>query len=145
LQPINISTTIISIETSNGSFTIVEPYNFTFLPPISLFENFTLQEGATLPLKFKAANETGFVIDNSVKVRIFNESLGIDKTYNASGEGDGFIKINETEEQYHLNIHTNQLEMPLGDYEIIVSFNNFQQQEIIFELIQNDKGKGKKK
>ena len=141
----NIETTVLSTEINNGTFTIVEPYNFTFLPPISLFENFTLQNGATLPLKFKIENVTSFVPDDSVKVRIFNLSLGIDKTYNASGEGEDFIRINGTEEQYIVNIHTNQLEMPLGIYDIVVSFGNFQEDTIGFELIQNGKGKGKQK
>ena len=141
----NIETTVLSTEIDNGTFTIVEPYNFTFLPPVSLFENFSLQDGATLPLKFKIENVTSFVLDDSVQVRIFNLSLGIDKTYNSSGEGNDFIRINETEEQYIVNIHTGQLEMPLGIYDIVVSFDNFQEDTIGFELIQNGKGKGKQK
>jgi hypothetical protein len=141
----NITATSLPTEAISGILTIVEPYNITFLPPISTEENFTLQDGATLPFKFEVRNETDFVVDNSVKVRIFNESLGIDKTYNTSGEGDGYIKINETEEHYIVNIHTNQLGMPLGNYDIDVSFNNFQKKSIGFELIQASKGKGKKK
>ena len=141
----DIETTILSTEVNNGTFAIVEPYNLTFLPPINLFENFSLQDGATLPFKFKIENVTSFVLDDSVKIRVFNLSLGIDKTYNASGEGDAFIRMDETEEQYVANIHTNQLGMPLGSYDIVVSFDNFQKEEIGFELIQNGHGKGKQK
>jgi len=141
----NIQTISIPTQTIDGIFTIVEPYNVTFLPPISLGENFTLQDGATLPFKFDVKDNSGFIIDNSVLVRIYNSSLGIDKTYNISGKGSDYIKINATEEQYHVNIHTNQLGMLPGGYNIEVIFSNFQKERIAFELIQNGKGKGKKK
>ena len=143
----DINTTIISTEVIDGIFEIVKPYNITFLPPISTEENFTLQEGATLPLKFNVDRDELFTADNSVLVRIYNLSLGIDRTYNASGEGDNYIKINSTAEHYIINIHTNALEMPEGFYDIDVSFNNFQKAGIGFELVNKSQGigKGKKK
>jgi len=140
----DINTTPIPTDVVNGTFSIVLPYNFSFLPPISLLENFTLQDGATLPLKFNVSDENDFVVDNTVKVKIFN-STGFEQDYNASGEGDNFIRINETDQLYIVNIHTNQLEMAVGDYDIDVTFSNFQEEMIGFELIQQGKGRGKKK
>jgi hypothetical protein len=145
LIAVNINTTIISSNTVDGNFEIVEPYDFVFLPPISNFENFTLQEGATLPLKFNVTNNNSFVSDDSVLVRVYNESLEIDKTYNTSGTGDDYIRINETEEQYIVNIHTGQLNMPEGLYNIDVTFDNFQLEIIGFELIDKSNGIGKGK
>lgn len=140
----NINTTILSTESMDSFFGIIEPYNITFLPPISLFENFTLQDGATLPLKFNVTNENNeFVSDNSVLVKIYNQSLGIDKTYNTRGEGNDYIRINETESLYLINIHTGQLNMPEGLYEIEVSFNTAQKKYISFELVDKSQGIGR--
>jgi len=141
----NINVNVLEVNVVDGNFEIVEPYDFIFLPPISNFENFTLQDGATLPLKFNVTNEDGFIVDDSVLVRIYNLSLGIDKTYNSSGEGDDYIRIDESKELYITNIHTGELEMPLGEYNIDVIFDNYQIEIIGFELIQNGKGKGKQK
>jgi hypothetical protein len=117
-----------------------------WLPPISLEEEFGLQQGATLPLKFDVTDCDGdFYSDNEIKVKVINESTSFYKEYNASGEGDDFVRINETESYYILNIHTNQLNMSLGSYDIYVDFSNSKSGEVIFELIQNGKGKGNKK
>jgi hypothetical protein len=142
---VDINTTIFSTEISDGNFEITEPYNITFLPPISLFENFTLQEGATLPLKFNVTENNNFVSDNSVLVRIYNQTLGIDYTYNASGQGDDYIRINETSGFYIVNVHTEQLNMPEGLYDIEVSFDNSQKEYIGFELVDKSQGIGKGK
>jgi len=143
----DINATIISLEIINGSFEIVAPYNFTFLPPISTEENFTLQEGATLPLKFNVFLNGSFVSDYSVLIRIFNQSLGIDYIYNASEEGDDYVNIDLTEEHYLVNVHTGQLNMIEGRYEVAVSFDNFQESGIFFDLVNKSQGigKGKKK
>jgi hypothetical protein len=117
-----------------------------WLPPISLEEEFELQQGATLPLKFNVTDCSGdFYIDNGVIVNVINESISFYKEYNASGEGNDFVRINETESHYILNIHTNQLNMSLGTYDGKVEFSNGNHAEVAFELIQNGKGKGKKK
>jgi len=146
----NINATALEINVFDGNFEIVEPYGFEFLPPISNFENFTLQDGATLPLKFNVTDSSGFVVDNSVLVRVYNLSLGIDHTYNASGQGDDYIQINSTEGLYIVNIHTGSsgLDMPIGIYNIDVSFDNYQMELIGFELLEkgsNGKGKGKQR
>lgn len=119
-----------------------------WLPPIINQTEFNLEEGATLPLKFSATNCSGaFYTDNNITVRIVNNTLGINKTYNASGQGNGYVNINATEQQYHTNIHTSQLNMPLGDYDIFAIFSNNLSKKIGFELVQqgptNGKGKGK--
>jgi hypothetical protein len=140
----NINTTLLSTESVDSLFEIIESYNIIFLPPISLFENFTLQDGATLPLKFNVTNEDNESInDNSVLVKIYNQSLGIDHTYNASGYGNDFIRMNETEGYYIINIHTGQLNMPEGLYDIEVSFNTAQKEYISFELVDKSQGIGK--
>ena len=139
----NINAAIIPSETAAGNIEIVEPYNLTFLPPITTEENFTLQEGATLPLKFNLTDGNDFVIDNSVLVRIYNTTLGIDHTYNASDIGNDYITIDENNELYLVNIHTGQLNMPEGNYNIIVSFDNYQTGEIGFELLDKANGIGK--
>ena len=40
-----------------------------------------------------------------------------------------------------MNIRTDILEMPLGNYDIEITFENFQKQEIGFELVANAKEK----
>jgi hypothetical protein len=141
----DINTTIISLNIINGSFEIVNLYNVTFLPPISLKENFTLQEGVTLPLKFSVFQDNIFVSDSSVLVRIYNQSLSTDHTYNASGIGNDYIRINSTEEHYITNINTGNLQMPEGIYTIEISFSNFQKKETDFILINKNQGIGKGK
>ena len=145
----NINATAFEVDVVDGNFEIVDSYYFEFLPPISIFENFTLQDGATLPLKFNVSDENGFISDDSVLVRIYNLSLGIDNTYNASEEGNDYITINSEEGFYIVNIHTgsNGLDMPLGLYNIDVIFDNYQIEEIGFELVDkgNGIGKGKQK
>ncbi len=145
LISVNISTITLNSSEANGLFEIVEPYNLTFLPPISNFENFTLQDGATLPFKFNVTDENGFVYDNSVLVRVYNETLGIDKTYNASGTGSDYVSIDEANGKYIINIHTGQLNMPEGLYDIEVTFDNYQKGEIGFELVDKSSGVGKGK
>jgi len=119
----------------------------SWLPPIINQEEFDLQEGATLPFKFNVTNCSDyFYEDSGVKVRVYNESLGIDKEYNASGTDDDFIRINSTEKLYITNIHTNELEMPLGDYDITTTFSNNLIKTIVFELVEKgEQGKGKGK
>ena len=141
----NISAVILNVSEIDGIFEIVDPYNLTFLPPISNFDNFTLQENATLPLKFNITNENGFVVDESVLVRVYNLSLEIDHTYNASGVGDNYINIDNSAGHYLVNIHTNQLNMSDGIYNIDVSFDNYQIEIIGFELIDKSQGIGKGK
>ena len=119
-----------------------------WLPPIINQEEFELQEGATLPFKFNVTDCTDdFYNDSEVKVNIFNTSLSINKTYNASGTGSDYVRINETEQIYIVNIDSNELDMPLGGYTIYTSFNNSVLKTIGFELIEkgtNGRGKGKK-
>jgi hypothetical protein len=142
----NIQAEKIPTTNTNNLLKIVLPYNFTFLPPISLYELFTLADNSTLPFKFNVTDENGtFISDNSVKVRIFNLSLGIDKTYIFSEEENNEIRIDSNELLYILNIHTQELEMPLGNYTIEVYFDNFQKETIGFELIEPGKGYGKNK
>ncbi len=139
----NINATVLEADIVDGNFEIVEPYGFEFLPPISNFENFTLQNGATLPLKFNVTENNAFVIDDSVLVRVYNLSLGIDYTYNTSGEGDDYVRIIEEEGHYVVNIHTRELEMPVGLYDVDVIFSNYQVELIGFELVDKSKGIGK--
>ena len=141
----NISAIALNSSEADGLFEIIEPYGFEFLPPISNFENFTLQNGATLPLKFNATNGDGFIGDDSVLVRVYNLSLGIDKTYNASGEGDEYITIDGVNKLYITNIHTEQLNMGKGIYNIDVIFSNYQDELIGFELVDKSQGIGKGK
>ena len=139
----NISAIAINSTAINGFFDIVEPYGFYFLPPISNFDNFTLQQGATLPLKFNVTENGEFVHDDSVLVRIYNESLGVDKTYNSSGTGDDYVTINNNEALYLVNVHTGELNMSEGIYNIDVSFDNYQVEFIGFELVDKSQGIGK--
>src|SRR3989338_4026809 len=62
----DINTTIIPSVVNNGLLEIVPylEYNVTFLPPITIKENFTLQEGATLPLKFNVTLNSSFIYNN---------------------------------------------------------------------------------
>ena len=138
----NIDVTILISEAAGGIFEIVKPYEFEFLPPITNTGEFTLQDGATLPLKFSVSDINGsFVADDSVLVRIYNENFS--KIYNASGEGSDYIRIDETGSLYIINIHTKNLGLNLGVYNIEVSFDNFQTEEILFELVEKGQGKGK--
>jgi len=144
----NINATALEVNVVEGNFEIVDAYGFAFLSPISNFENFTLQDGATLPLKFNVTGNGVFVEDDFVLVRVYNLSLGIDHTYNASEEGDDYVRINATESLYIVNIHTGDLEMPVGIYYIDVTFDNYQIELIGFELLEkgaNGKGKGKQR
>lgn len=118
------------------------------LPPITSLQEFELQEGATLPFKFTAADCSGaFYEDAGIKIRVINQSLGIDLTYNASGQGSEFITIDLLNEQYVLNIHTGQLNMSVGTYDIDVMFSNGLSYKTGFELVEkgpeNGKGKGR--
>jgi len=140
----NISALSMPFGANNGIFEIVNPYNFTFLPPISTKENFTLQDGSTLPLKFNVTDGTEFVHDDSVRVAVLNTTTGFYKEYNASGTGDDFIRINDGE-FYIVNIHTDQLNMSLGLHDIIVNFSNYQKEEIVFELVEKSVGRGRDK
>lgn len=138
LIAVNISTIPLNVSNVSGNFEIVNPYNVTFLPPISNFENFTLQNGATLPFKFNVTDGNGFVTDDSVFVRIYNESLGVNYTFNSSD-----ITISPTDGFYHVNIDTNKLGMSEGLYNIDVSFDNYQTESIDFELVDKANGIGR--
>ena len=129
--------------TQTGVFGIADPYNITFLPPISLEENFTLQNGTTLPFKFNVTSPSGFVHDESVTVTIFNVSLGFSHTY-VFGNSSEFVRINDGE-HYIVNVHTQNLGMQLGFYTIRSEFGTGQSKEILFELIYQSTGRGKKK
>ncbi|MCG2719255.1 MAG: hypothetical protein L6266_00750 [Nanoarchaeota archaeon] len=118
-----------------------------WLPPIINQDEFDLQLGATLPLKFSAVDcSNTFYEDLGIEVRVVNQSLNKDIIFNASGTGDDFITIDDIEEQYLTIIHSNALEMPLGDYVISALFSNGLSYDIGFELVEkgdNGKGKGK--
>ena len=80
------------------------------------------------------------------RIKIFNYTLNISKEYNASGQGGDFIRIDNTEKLYIVNIHTNQLGMPIGPYVINTTFSNNISEIIGFNLVDksgNGKGKGK--
>ena len=141
----DINTSLFSIIAVNGSLNILDPYNVSFLPPLKNEENFTLQNGVTLPLKFNVTRDDLFIEDYSVLVRIYNLSLGVDHTYNSSGTGDDFVRINATEGHYITNMHTGTLDMPIGIYIIDVTFNNSQSKQIYFELLDKTQGIGKGK
>jgi len=116
-----------------------------WLPPITTQENFTLNDGQTLPLKFNVTNcSDSFFEDNDVKVEIYNQSFNFSKEYNATGIGDDYIRIEEGD-RYIVNIHTNELEMPLGEYIINVSFANNMNSKIGFILLDKGMGIGKGK
>jgi hypothetical protein len=116
-----------------------------WLPPITNEENFTLQGGSTLPLKFNVTACNGsFVEDYGVKVKIYNNTLNFSKEYNATGSGDDYITIDMEEILYIVNVHTNELGMPLGEYIINVTYSNNLSSIIGFELVQMGIGRGKK-
>ena len=114
-----------------------------WLPPITNQENFTLQEASTLPLKFNVTNCSGsFFEDYDVLVKVYNQTLNFYKEYNASGSGDDYIRMNDM--LYIVNIHTNELGMPLGNYIIDVSFANNLTNQTGFTLVERGVGKGHK-
>lgn len=118
-----------------------------WLPPITTEENFTLNDGQTLPLKFNVTNCSDYFFEDSdVKVRIYNNTLNFSKEYNTTETGSDYIRIEEDEKKYIVNIHTNDLGMPLGEYIINVSFANNMNSKIRFLLLDkgNGIGKGKK-
>jgi len=137
----NISAVSLDVSDNDGLFQIVKSYSFKFLPPISLNENFTLQEGATLPLRFNVSDGVNFISDESVSVRIYNLSLGIDLTFTYPEN----ITIDEEDEFYITQIHTSLLDMPEGSYNVDVSFDNHQSEKIGFELINKSNGLAKGK
>jgi len=116
-----------------------------WLPPITVQENFTLNDGQTLPLKFNVTNcSDDFFEDNDVIVEIYNQSFNFSKKYNATETGDDYIRIEEGD-KYIVNIHTNDLGMSLGEYIINVSFANNMSSKIGFILLDKGMGIGKGK
>ena len=114
-----------------------------WLPPITTQTPFDMEADATLPFKFNVTTCSGsFYSDSGVTVRVLNTTLGIDKFYNASGTGDEYIRINSTEQLYIVNIHTNQLDMPIGNYSISTKISNAYNRTIGFGLV-NKIGNGK--
>jgi hypothetical protein len=116
-----------------------------WLPPITNEENFTLQQGSTLPIKFNVTtcNES-FFEDYDVKVKIYNYTLNFSKEYNASGSGDDYVRIETDDMLYITNIHTNELDMPLGEYVVNVTYSNNLSAKIGFILVEKGIGRGKK-
>lgn len=116
-----------------------------WLPPITNEENFTLQDGSTLPLKFNVTACNGsFYEDYDVKAKVYNTTLNFSTEYNASGSGDDYIRIEAEDALYIVNIHTNELGMPIGEYKINVTYGNNVSAEIGFILVERGIGKGKK-
>lgn len=116
-----------------------------WLPPITTQENFTLQDGSTLPLKFNVTNCSDYFFeDYDVKVSIYNDTLNFSKEYNASGTGDDYVRIEEVDVLYITNIHTNDLDMDLGMYTINVTLGNKISDKTGFILVEKGIGKGKK-
>ncbi len=124
------------------------PYNISFLPPITIKDQFNLTNGSTLPIKFTARNRSTneFIYDDTVKVNITN-STGHLITYFTNGTGSDNVRINSSEEQYIVNLHTKDYNLKVGEtYSVTVTFreNSLCGYAITyFTLVEGGKGKGK--
>ncbi len=133
----------------NENINSFEPYNITFLPPITTMDQFKLTDGSTLPIKFTARdNETGeFIWDDTINVTITN-STGHLITYFTNGTGTDSVRINATEEQYIVNFRTRDYNLITGEtYTVTVTFgeaDSLRGYEITyFTLIEGGKAKGR--
>lgn len=125
-----------------------EAYNITFLPPITTMQTFNLTNGSTLPIKFTVRNITNeFISDNTVSVNITN-STGRLITRLANGTGANNVRIDSMEEQYIVNLHTNDYNLKVGEtYAVTVTFGESTSLKgyaiTYFTLIEGGKAKGK--
>ncbi len=125
------------------------PIDISFLPPITIMDQFNLTDGRTLPIKFTARdNNTGeFIYDDTVNVTITNFT-GHVITYFTNGTGTDSVRINSIEEQYIVNFYTKNYDLNVGEtYAVTVTFgelDSLRGYEITyFTLMDGGKAKGK--
>lgn len=141
--PININS-----ENVDSQLTILLPINIVLLPPITTMEEFSLTDGSTLPIKFTARDKdtNEFIYDESVKV-IITDSKNQQMTSFVYGIGTDSIRIDSTEEQYIVNLHTKDYVLNVGEtYTVTVTFGepSLRGFKITkFTLVEGGKAKGK--
>ena len=119
--PISIN---INSENVDSQLTLSLLVNITFLPPVTIMEQFNLTDGRTLPIKFTAKNSSTneFIYDPTVNVTITN-STGHLIVFFTNGTDTDSVRINSTEEQYIVNFHTQNYDLNVGEiYTIHVTF-----------------------
>lgn len=92
-----------SVEVIIGGETINPPLTVEWLPPVSNMEEFVLQNGTTLPLKFRLINEDGNVVEEILE----DISLKIEdvETWEL-GEGGDSLRFDNDDYHYNSNFHT---------------------------------------
>ena len=84
-------------------------------PPVTNLEDFVLQDGTTLPLKFKLYLQDGTLITGVQTVHMTVEGMGFDHEF-CLGDGRDMLRFDPYEYYYIANFHTRDFELPEGDY-----------------------------
>jgi len=140
--PININS-----ENVDSQLTIALPINIIFLPPITTMEVFSLTDGSALPIKFTARDKdtNEFIYDETVKVTITDSANNLITSF-TYGTGTDNIRIDSTEQQYIVNLHTKDYTLNAGEtYTVTVTFGDPSlkgYETTKFTLVEGGKAKG---
>lgn len=124
LLPGQILQPIVFYSSTDNTVFVSELYNFTWIQPKTK-ENFdpNFNAGRTLPVKFTITtpDTTDFVHDETIEVNIY-DSAGVNVFSAAYGKGSTSVRIDDTDNQYIVNWHTEKTYT--GDYCVVASFSN---------------------
>ena len=119
----------------------------SFRPPLTNEEDFALQYGTALPVKFDIRNPAGeFLLDEPIEAVITDASSDRIATF-VRGGGSEDIRVDPVAEQYHFNLHSKNYGLLEGTvYTIVILWNDIPIGDIDFTVdYTRGVGRGKKK
>ena len=122
-------------------YTPAPPVTVEYLPPISIADLYTMNDGSTLPLKFQLKQENQVLLEQK-QVLVTVDSISQEFVL---GEGSSNIRFDPATGQYILNLHTKELGLTVGKYTISVLLDGQSLGTIQFELVEGGKSKGQSK
>lgn len=111
----------------------------SFLPPLTIEDTYTMQDGSTLPFKFQLSLD-GTILTSLKNVEVIITGSGF--------ESEVLIPFFDPETgKYQVNLHTKELGMEIGNYQGTVNSQteNLSQNNISFSIIEQGKAKGQTK
>jgi hypothetical protein len=119
----------------------------SFRPPLTNEEDFALQDGTALPVKFDVRNPAGeFLPDEPLAAVITDPSLNTIAAF-VRGSGSEGISVDPASEEYHFNLHSKNYGLLEGTvYTIVILWNDIPIGDIDFTVdYAKGVGRGKKK
>ena len=96
-------------------------YTVDWLPPISTMDTYWMQDGSTVPVKFRLydpCNNNAFVSTSQIQVSVVETATG------TVWQSATLPTYDSSDQAYHVNVKTktaSNVDWPLGDYTVIIS------------------------